>query len=277
MSGAQNGLPEDMNDMSLEEFIGELEQNEEIAEGKRHTGDDFYRMYLEEMKEIAPFAEGEQERLLALLSTGSSDEAKRAVKRLTEGKLGDTLRIAKEYEMAGAAAISCLTEPYYFHGKDLYLKEITQHVKIPVLRKDFTVDPYMIYQARTLGASAILLICSLLSQSELEEYQAIATELGMSALVEAHDDQEVEMALRAEASIIGVNNRDLKTFTVDINNSTRYRKMVPKEVAFVSESGIKTAEDIAKLLENGTDAVLIGETLMRSENKKQALDELRGI
>ena len=148
---------------------------------------------------------------------------------------------------------------------------------IPVLRKDFTIDPYMIYQARTLGASAILLICSLLSQSELEEYQAIATELGMSALVEAHDEQEVEMALRAEASIIGVNNRDLKTFTVDINNSARYRKMVPKEVSFVSESGIKTAEDIAKLLENGTDAVLIGETLMRSENKKQALDELRGI
>lgn len=148
---------------------------------------------------------------------------------------------------------------------------------IPVLRKDFTIDPYMIYQARTLGASAILLICSLLSQSELEEYQAIATELGMSALVEAHDEQEVEMALRAEASIIGVNNRDLKTFTVDINNSARYRKMVPKEVSFVSESGIKTAEDIAKLLENGTDAVLIGETLMRSENKKQALDELRGM
>ena len=150
-------------------------------------------------------------------------------------------------------------------------------MKIPVLRKDFTVDPYMIYQARTLGASAILLICSLLSQSELEEYQAIATELGMSALVEAHDEREVEMALRAEASIIGVNNRDLKTFTVDINNSARYRKMVPKEVAFVSESGIKTAEDIAKLLENGTDAVLIGETLMRSANKKQALDELRGM
>lgn len=130
----------------------------------------------------------------------------------------------------------------------MYLKEITQHVTIPVLRKDFTIDPYMIYQARTLGASAILLICSLLSQSELEEYQAIATELGMSALVEAHDEQEVEMALRAEASIIGVNNRDLKTFTVDINNSARYRKMVPKEVSFVSESGIKTAEDIAKLL-----------------------------
>lgn len=187
------------------------------------------------------------------------------------------LEIAKEYEIAGASAISCLAEPYYFQGKDMYLKEITQHVTIPVLRKDFTIDPYMIYQARTLGASAILLICSLLSQSELEEYQAIATELGMSALVEAHDEQEVEMALRAEASIIGVNNRDLKTFTVDINNSARYRKMVPKEVSFVSESGIKTAEDIAKLLENGTDAVLIGETLMRRENKKQALDELRGM
>lgn len=187
------------------------------------------------------------------------------------------LEIAKEYEIAGASAISCLTEPYYFQGKDMYLKEITQHVTIPVLRKDFTIDPYMIYQARTLGASAILLICSLLSQSELEEYQAIATELGMSALVEAHDEQEVEMALRAEASIIGVNNRDLKTFQVDVTNSVRLRSLIPEEAAYVSESGIRTAQDIQVLRENRVDAVLIGETLMRSENKKQALDELRGM
>ena len=186
------------------------------------------------------------------------------------------LEIAKEYEIAGASAISCLTEPYYFQGKDMYLKEITQHVTIPVLRKDFTIDPYMIYQARTLGASAILLICSLLSQSELEEYQAIATELGMSALVEAHDEQEVEMALRAEASIIGVNNRDLKTFEVDVRNSIRLRELAPKEVLFVSESGIKTSEDIRKLYENEVDAVLIGETLMRSDDKKKALETLNG-
>ena len=186
------------------------------------------------------------------------------------------LQIAEEYEKAGANAISCLTEPYYFLGSDRYLQEITNKVTIPVLRKDFAVDAYMIYQAKVLGASAVLLICSILSQTEIEEYQAIATELGLSALVEAHDEREVEMALRADASIIGVNNRDLKTFTVDINNSARYRSMVPEDIAFVSESGIRTRADIEKLVENGTDAVLIGETLMRSEDKKQALDILRG-
>ena len=181
------------------------------------------------------------------------------------------------YEDAGAAAISCLTEEHYFKGGSKYFADIRAKVDIPMLRKDFIFDEYQIYEAKLLGASAVLLICAILSEKELGQFLKMAHSLGLSALVEAHDEQEVEMALRAEASIIGVNNRDLKTFTVDINNSARYRKMVPKEVAFVSESGIKTAEDIAKLLKNGTDAVLIGETLMRSENKKQALDELRGI
>lgn len=185
------------------------------------------------------------------------------------------LDIAKEYEGAGASAISCLTEPFYFLGSDKYLEEIAKAVSIPVLRKDFTVDPYMIYQAKNLGASAVLLICSLLSLDELKEYQDIAWSLGLSALVETHDEKEVEMALKADAKIIGVNNRDLKTFTVDINNSARYRKMVPAEIAFVSESGIKTREDISKLVQNGTDAVLIGETLMRAANKKEMLDSLR--
>lgn len=187
------------------------------------------------------------------------------------------LEIAKEYEEAGAVAISCLTEPYYFQGSDVYLKEIAANVSIPVLRKDFTVDPYMIYEAKVLGASAVLLICSLLDKEELKEYQAIAESLGMSALVEAHDEAEIEMALGAGASIIGVNNRDLKTFTVDINNSVRLRSLVPREVAFVSESGIRNSEDIKRLVDNGTDAVLIGETLMRSLDKKAMLDELRGI
>lgn len=185
------------------------------------------------------------------------------------------LQIAKDYEAAGASAISCLTEPFYFQGKDEYLKEIASAVSIPVLRKDFTVDPYMIYQAKLLGAKAILLICAILDKSELKEYQAIAESLGLSALVEAHDEAEVSMALDIGAKIIGVNNRDLKTFTVDINNSARYRSMVPKEIAFVSESGIKTRDDIIKLVDNGTDAVLIGETLMRNNDKKAALDALR--
>lgn len=186
------------------------------------------------------------------------------------------LDIARDYEKAGASAISCLTEPFWFKGKDEYLTEISQAVKIPVLRKDFTVDEYMIYQAKTLGASAVLLICSILSKEQLSEYLGIAHSLGLSALVEAHDEEEVRTALAVGAGIIGVNNRDLRTFTVDINNSARLRKLVPPEVLFVSESGIKTAADIEALRSNGTNAVLIGETLMRSPDKKAALDELRG-
>ena len=186
------------------------------------------------------------------------------------------LDIARDYERAGASAISCLTEPYWFKGRDEYLAEISNAVKIPVLRKDFTVDEYMIYQAKTLGASAVLLICSILSKEQLSEYLGIAHSLGLSALVEAHDEDEVRTALSVGAGIIGVNNRDLRTFTVDINNSARLRKLVPPEVLFVSESGIKTAADIEALRSNGTNAVLIGETLMRSPDKKAALDELRG-
>lgn len=186
------------------------------------------------------------------------------------------LDIARDYERAGASAISCLTEPFWFKGRDEYLAEISNAVKIPVLRKDFTVDEYMIYQAKTLGASAVLLICSILSKEQLSEYLGIAHSLGLSALVEAHDEDEVRTALSVGAGIIGVNNRDLRTFTVDINNSARLRKLVPPEILFVSESGIKTAADIEALRSNGTNAVLIGEMLMRSPDKKAALDELRG-
>ncbi len=186
------------------------------------------------------------------------------------------LDIARDYERAGASAISCLTEPFWFKGRDEYLAEISNAVTIPVLRKDFTVDEYMIYEAKTLGASAVLLICSILSKEQLSEYLGIAHSLGLSALVEAHDEDEVRTALSVGAGIIGVNNRDLRTFTVDINNSARLRKLVPPEVLFVSESGIKTAADIEALRSNGTNAVLIGETLMRSPDKKAALDELRG-
>lgn len=186
------------------------------------------------------------------------------------------LDIARDYERAGASAISCLTEPFWFKGRDEYLAEISNAVTIPVLRKDFTVDEYMIYEAKTLGASAVLLICSILSKEQLSEYLDIAHSLGLSALVEAHDEDEVRTALSVGAGIIGVNNRDLRTFTVDINNSARLRKLVPPEILFVSESGIKTAADIEALRSNGTNAVLIGETLMRSPDKKAALDELRG-
>ncbi|KIR03026.1 Indole-3-glycerol phosphate synthase [Lachnospiraceae bacterium TWA4] len=186
------------------------------------------------------------------------------------------IEIAKEYERAGASAISCLTEPKWFLGKDEYVTEISNVVSLPILRKDFTVDEYMIYEARALGASAILLICSLLDERTLKRWRKIAEDLGMDALVEAHDEDEVAMAIRSGAKIIGVNNRDLKTFTVDVNHSTKYRQMIPKGILFVSESGITTREDIKVLEENGTDAVLIGETLMRAEDKKGMLNKLRG-
>ena len=186
------------------------------------------------------------------------------------------LTIAKEYEQAGASAISCLTEPFYFQGADQYLREISAAVQIPVLRKDFTVDEYMIYQAKSLGASAVLLICAILDDGELRAYRQLAKELGLDALVEAHDEYEVDRALNLGAEIVGVNNRDLRTFQVDMNNSIRLRKMAPDNVVFVSESGIRTPEDIRILYENKVDGVLIGETLMRSPDKKAALESLNG-
>ena len=168
-----------------------------------------------------------------------------------------------------------MTEPYYFQGNNRFLSEIVQQVSLPVLRKDFTINPYMIYEAKSLGASAILLICALLSKEEITEYSAIASKLGLSALVEAHDEAEIEKALACKARIIGVNNRNLKDFTVDINQSIRLRRLVPEQIVFVSESGMKTPEDMKQLYQNHTNAVLIGETLMRSKNKKAALESLR--
>lgn len=186
------------------------------------------------------------------------------------------LQIAKEYEAAGADGISVLTEPKWFLGSNEFLKEIASTVSIPCLRKDFTVDEYMVYEARVLGASAVLLICSILSEEQIKSYISICDELGLSALVEAHDENEVKTALHAGARIIGVNNRNLKDFSVDTDNSRRLRELIPCDVLFVSESGVSTAEDVAKLREIGADAVLIGETLMRAPDKKIKLDELRG-
>lgn len=186
------------------------------------------------------------------------------------------LDIARDYEAAGADCISVLTEPKWFLGQDSYLQEIAAAVSIPCLRKDFVVDPYMIYQAKLLGASAVLLICSILSESQLQDYLSLASRLGLSALVEAHDPNEVQTALRAGAKIIGVNNRNLKDFSVDTGNSRRLRAMIPRDILFVSESGVRSAADIADLRELGADAVLIGEALMRAPDRKTALAQLRG-
>lgn len=187
------------------------------------------------------------------------------------------LTIAKEYENAGADCISILTEPEYFQGSDKYLKEIAANVSIPCLRKDFVIDEYMLYEARFLGAAAVLLICSLLTQKQLKEYLEICKELKLDALVEVHSEQEIISALKAGAAIIGINNRDLKSFSVSLDNTVKLRKLIPQDIIVISESGISSAQDIALLRTIGVDGVLIGEALMQSRDKKAKLQELRGV
>ena len=183
---------------------------------------------------------------------------------------------AMAYAEAGAAAISCLTEPHYFLGSNEYLTQISQNVALPVLRKDFTVDAAQIYEAKIIGADAVLMITALLDEGVLREYLAIAQSLGLDALTEVHDEAEMEAALNCGAEIIGVNNRNLRDFTVDFNNSLRLKKLVPPGITFVAESGIKTRQDVAQLEAAGADAVLIGETLMKSGDVKAKLKELAG-
>lgn len=186
------------------------------------------------------------------------------------------LDIAREYEAAGAAAISVLTEPKWFLGRDEYLRDIAAAVRIPCLRKDFTVDEYMLFEAKTLGASAVLLLCALLDTETLRRYIGVCDTLGLSALVEAHDESEVASAAAAGARVIGVNNRNLRDFTVDLGNSARLRRLAPQNALFVAESGVRTAADVETLRRCGADAVLVGEALMRAPDKTAALAELRG-
>ncbi len=187
------------------------------------------------------------------------------------------LKIAEEYEAAGASCISVLTEPKWFLGKNEYLKEIAEHVSIPCIRKDFVVDEYMIYEAKLLGASAVLLICSLLPTELLTDYIEICNRLGLSALVEAHDEQEITSAIKAGARIIGVNNRNLKNFSVNVSNSQKLRALVPESILFVAESGIKNRKDIEVLEKAHVDAVLIGEVLMKAQDKKRMINTLKGL
>lgn len=185
------------------------------------------------------------------------------------------VEIAGEYEAAGADAVSVLTEPEFFLGKDEYLEEIHQAVALPLLRKDFTVDAYQIFEAKLMGASAVLLICALLDQETLRSYIGLCRQLGLAQLVEAHTDGEVAMAAQAGATIIGINNRNLKTFEVDFSNALRLRSLVDRDTVFVAESGIRGPEDVRALAEAKVDAVLIGETLMRAADRGAALRSLR--
>ncbi len=184
--------------------------------------------------------------------------------------------IAKDYEEAGASCISVLTEPEYFMGDIEYLKEIRGEVNIPLLRKDFTIDPYMIYEAKVSGADAVLLIAAILTDEKLREYKEIADGLGLSCIFEAHDSEEVKRCVNAGARILGVNNRDLRDFTVDIHNCLRYMDDVPDNVLFVAESGIHSHDDIAELAKYHVDAVLVGESLMRASDRQAALKSLKG-
>ena len=189
----------------------------------------------------------------------------------------DYLKIAQEYEKAGADAISCLTEPKWFLGSDEIFKDIRKKVSVPMIRKDFTVDEYQVFEAKTMGANAVLLIVSILEKSQLKDYMTIAEELGLDALVEAHDERETETALDLNAAIIGINNRNLKDFSMNLDNALNLRKNVPEGVTFVAESGIKTRKDIEAMEEAGVNAVLVGETLMRAKDRKKMLDHLRGL
>ena len=224
-----------------------------------------------EIKEDFPFKEALKDPEIAIIA-----EVKKASP--SKGLISrdfDYIKIAREYEEAGASAISVLTEPYFFKGSNNFLMEISENVSIPILRKDFTIDKYMIYEAKLLGASAVLLIVSILDDAQLKEYLDLSHDLGLSAIVETHDANEIKTALDAGAEIIGVNNRNLADFTVDIENSIRLRSLVGDDVVFISESGIKTKEDVTRLKENNVDAVLIGETLMRSEDRKSMIFELK--
>ena len=244
----------------------------------------------EEVQNLKPLEEIKREALLMNTDTGFPFEkaiAKQGISYICEVKKASPskgviaqdfpyVQIAKDYEQAGASAISVLTEPKYFMGCNDYLKEISKNVSIPLLRKDFTVCDYQIYEAKTIGASAVLLICALNDTQTLKRRIELSRSLGLSALVEAHDEREIDSAINAGAKIIGVNNRNLRDFTVDINNCINLRKLVPDDILFIGESGIKTSGDIDALRNANVNGVLIGETLMRGSNKALELKKLNG-
>lgn len=255
----------------LDEIVEKTKERVELAKGIISLDDLKNEVSLMEINEEFPFKKalsGEDISIIAEVKKASPSKGLIA-------EDFDYLAIAKDYEAAGASAISVLTEPYFFMGSDEYLSEIAKNVNIPVLRKDFVIDEYMIWEAKALGASAILLIVSILDIVQLKKYLDLAHDLGLSAIVETHDSEEIMRAMTVGAEIIGVNNRNLNDFTVDIENSINLRRCVGEDIVFISESGIKTKEDVTRLKENNVDAVLIGETLMKSDDKKAMILELK--
>ena len=256
----KNSLKLQTDDCMLDEIVAKT--RERLIEAKNNKSLDQLKeeASLLEINQDFPFKEALRDPEIAIIA-----EVKKASP--SKGLIApdfDYVKIAREYEQAGASAISVLTEPFFFKGSDDYLKEISENVSIPLLRKDFVIDEYMIYEAKLLGASAVLLIVSILDDAQLKEYLDLAHELGLSAIVETHDAGEIQRAMDAGAGIIGVNNRNLADFTVDIENSIRLRSLVSDDVVFISESGIKTKEDVTRLKENNVDAVY-----RRDFNEKQ--------
>ena len=254
---------------------------DELANYSRlRVENDKQKISLEEMKIAAQNSKlGNGEKFIAALKRPNLSficEVKKASP--SKGIIAENfpyLEIAKEYAAAGADCISCLTEPKYFLGSDKIFTEIRAEVATPMLRKDFTVDEYQIYQAKAMGADAVLLICAILTTAEIEKFLTICEELKICAIVETHDELEIKSALSAGASTIGVNNRNLKNFTVDFEIAAKLRDLIPAEKIYIAESGVKTPADISTLKKIGADAVLIGETLMRAENKIEMLKSLR--
>ncbi len=249
-----------------------------VEEAKTQVSPGTMKMMAEQLEEASKSNKGQQfkEALMAPDISFICEVKKASPSKGLIAEDFDYKEIAKAYENAGAAAISVLTEPKYFLGSNDYLREIAAIVKTPILRKDFVVDAYQIYEARVIGASAILLISEITTSETLKEYIELAHSLGLAALVEAHTEEELQKAVGAGAEIVGVNNRNLKNFHVDFSTTRRLRNLVPKDIIFIAESGVKDAEDIQTLREIGIDGVLIGETLMKSPDKKKKLDELRG-
>lgn len=253
--------------------------DELAAFARKRVAADKEQISLEEMKEKSlalPKGEHRFEAALQKPQLGFICEVKKASP--SKGIIAEDfpyLAIAKEYEQAGADCVSCLTEPKWFLGSDQIFTEIRNTIATPMIRKDFTVDEYQIYQAKCMGADAVLLICSLLDTDTIAKYLGICEELGLDALVEAHDEEQIQSAVSAGAKIIGVNNRNLKDFTVDFSNAERLRSLIPAESLYVAESGVKNPEDVGRMRAIGADAVLMGEVLMRSPDKKAMLEAMR--
>ncbi|MCI5568378.1 MAG: indole-3-glycerol phosphate synthase TrpC [Lachnospiraceae bacterium] len=233
----------------------------------------------ERLREKAELMKGRDHRFLdALRKPGLSFICEIKKASPSKGIISESfpyLDIAKEYENAGADCVSCLTEPKWFKGSDNIFRQVRARIDTPMIRKDFTVDEYQIYQAKCMEADAVLLICSILDDARLKDYLSLCKEIGLDALVEAHNEKEIESAVKADARIIGVNNRNLKDFSVDFSNALKLRSMIPKDTVYVAESGVKNADDAKRIKEAGTDAVLIGEAFMRAYDKAALLREMR--